>query len=210
MPLFVHLAPTNAVPRIRRAGIKCGRWGVFCMPMLADYYSTHQWTRELKRRGHRRMLAISFWLSDDEPVEVGHYGAPHETMPASAAVKTLMEAEDRLGYEVIVPHAIRPRDIRAVRPIPHVGAGATTRRRMANQRSASATGAAVARSSASALGAIRRNGCDGAPWESSSREDEEPWASWLLNVYGSIWIHLALVGALDAGMIIAISPPQTS
>lgn len=120
MPIFVHLAPATMVARIRRAGIRRGRWGVFCMPMLADYYSTHQWARELKRRGHRRMLAISFWLGDDEPVEVGHYGASHESMSASVAVKTLMEAKDRLGYEVIVPHAISPRAIRAVRPVPHV------------------------------------------------------------------------------------------
>lgn len=70
MPIFVHLAPATMVARIRRAGIWRGRWGVFCIPTLADYYSTHQWARELKRRGHRRMLAISFWLGDDEPVEV--------------------------------------------------------------------------------------------------------------------------------------------
>ncbi|HET9981097.1 MAG TPA: hypothetical protein VFQ32_11665 [Ktedonobacterales bacterium] len=120
MPLFVHLAPANAVARIRRTGIKRGRWGVFCMPMLADYYSTHQWARELKRRGHRRMLAISFWLDGDEPVEVGCYSAPHKTMSASEAVKTLMESDERLGYEVIVPHAISPRAVRSVRPIPHV------------------------------------------------------------------------------------------
>ena len=120
MPLFVYLAPANAVPRIHRAGVKRGRWGVFCMPMLADYYSTHQWARELKRRGHRRMLAISFWLDDTEPVEVGRYSTPHQMMSASEAVKTLMELEDRLGYEVIVPHAISPRDIRAIRPVPHV------------------------------------------------------------------------------------------
>ena len=120
MALFVHLAPAKAVARIRRAGIKRGRWGVFCMPVLADYYTTHQWARELKRRGHRRMLAISFWLDDADLVEVGRFSTPHQTMRASEAVKALMEAEDRQGYEVIVPHAISPRDLRAVRPVPHV------------------------------------------------------------------------------------------
>lgn len=120
MPIFVHLAPANMVARIRRAGIKRGPAGVFCMPMLADYYSTHQWARELKRRGQRTMLAISFWLDDAEPVSVGAYNAPHQTMSASEAVKTLMEAENRLGYEVIVPRAIGAREIRSVRSVPHV------------------------------------------------------------------------------------------
>lgn len=120
MPIFVHIAPANMVAHIRRAGIKRGSRGVFCMPMLADYYSTHQWARELKRRGHRTMLAISFWLDDGEPVSVGAYNTPHQTMSACEAVKTLMEAENRLGYEVIVPRAIGAREIRSVRSVPHV------------------------------------------------------------------------------------------
>ena len=119
MPIFVHLASASAVARIRRGGIKRGHTGVFCMPMLPDYYSTYQWARELKRRGQRTMLAISFWLDDAEPVLVGHYGKPHETMCASEAVRTLLEAEDCLGYEVIVPRAIGPRELRSVRSVPH-------------------------------------------------------------------------------------------
>ena len=121
MPIFVHLAPANAVPRIRRAGVRRGRLGVYCMPMLPDYYSTHQWARELKRRGHRTMLAISFWLDDEELVAAGFYNSSHETMSASEAIKTVMKlkAEYRLGYEVIVPRAIGPREIRTVRSVPH-------------------------------------------------------------------------------------------
>jgi hypothetical protein len=41
-------------------------------------------------------------------------------MSAREAVKTLMEAENRLGYEVIVPRAIGAREIRSVRSVPHV------------------------------------------------------------------------------------------
>lgn len=119
MPMFVHLAPAKAVARIRRAGIKRGPVGVYCMPMLADYYSTHQWARELKRRGQRAMLAISFRVDDSERVLVGVYNRPHQAMSASEAVKTLIAAEDRLGYEVIVPRAISAREIRAIRSVPH-------------------------------------------------------------------------------------------
>jgi len=90
------------------------------MPMLADYYTTHQWARELKRHGHRTMMAISFWLDDAEPVEVGRFFTPHKAMSASEAVKTLMETENRLGYQVVVRRAIGPREIRSVRSMPHV------------------------------------------------------------------------------------------
>jgi hypothetical protein len=66
------------------------------------------------------MLAITFWLDDAELVSVGHYGQPHQTVSASKAIKTLMEVEDRLGYEVIVPRTIAAREIRSVRSLPHV------------------------------------------------------------------------------------------
>lgn len=160
MPIYVHIAPANTVARIRRAGIKRGQWGVFCMPMLADYYSAHQWARELRRRGHRTMMAISFWLDDGETVSVGTYNTPHQTMSASEAVKTLMEADNRLGYEVIAPRAIGAREIHSVRSVPHVmcWAGASIQRRTASRLFAYATGAAAARSSVSATNGIRRNG----------------------------------------------------
>ena len=157
MPIFVHIAPANMVAHIRRAGIKRGSRGVFCMPMLADYYSTHQWARELKRRGHRTMLAISFWLDDGEPVSVGAYNTPHQTLSASEAVKTLMEADNRLGYEVIVPRAIGAREIRSVRSVPHALGWRLIQRRTANRPFAYATGAVVAKSSVSATNATRRN-----------------------------------------------------
>lgn len=120
MPIFVHLAPAKAIAHIRRAGIKRGPRGVFCMPMLPDYYSTHQWARELKRRGHRTMLAIAFRLDDTEPVSLGVYNRPHRVMSASEAVKALLEVDDPLGYEVIVPRSISARELRAIRSVPHV------------------------------------------------------------------------------------------
>ncbi|HEU5348767.1 MAG TPA: hypothetical protein VFU63_09170, partial [Ktedonobacterales bacterium] len=119
MPIFVHLAPAHAIAHIRRAGIKRGPRGVFCMPMLSGYYTTHQWARELKRRGHRTMLAISFRLDDTEPVSLGIYNGPHQTMSASKAVQALLETDNPLGYEVIVPRSIGARELRSIRSVPH-------------------------------------------------------------------------------------------
>jgi hypothetical protein len=56
MPLLVHLTPEKYVARIVRNGIRTGR-GVYCLPVLPSYYVSHQWLRELKRRGQRTILA---------------------------------------------------------------------------------------------------------------------------------------------------------
>ena len=73
MPLLVHLCPERVAPKVLRQGIRGVRWSyadeaVFAMPWLPDYFTTHQWLRELKRRGDRTILAVDFRLSDEEPV----------------------------------------------------------------------------------------------------------------------------------------------
>ncbi|MGE5335029.1 MAG: hypothetical protein ACM3N4_10050 [Nitrososphaerota archaeon] len=65
------------------------------------------------------MLAVSFRLDDTEPVSLGVYNQPHQTMSASEAVKALIEVDDPLGYEVIVPRSIDARELRAIRSVPH-------------------------------------------------------------------------------------------
>jgi hypothetical protein len=117
MALFVHLAPANAVGRVRRAGIRRGQRGVFCLPVLPDYTVTHQWARELRRRGMRTVVAVTFWLADDEPVSVGLYHRPHQQLPAVEATRLILAATLPLGYEVIVPRAIGPDELRAIRPV---------------------------------------------------------------------------------------------
>ena len=59
MPLFVHLTPEKQAKRIRRAGIR-GCPGVYCLPVGPDYYVSHQWLRELKRRGQRTIVGVYF------------------------------------------------------------------------------------------------------------------------------------------------------
>jgi hypothetical protein len=77
MPLFVHLTPERNARAVLRSGLHGGR-GVFCMPLMPDYYLTRQWLRELKRSGQRTIVAVDFRLPPDEPVLVGHYGRPHQ------------------------------------------------------------------------------------------------------------------------------------
>ncbi len=50
MAILVHLAPEKLGARFLKSGI---RKGVYCMPLLPNYYASHQWLRELKRGGQR-------------------------------------------------------------------------------------------------------------------------------------------------------------
>jgi hypothetical protein len=108
MPILSHLTSANDAASIRRTGIKAvslGRGtprGVFCMPRLPDYFASHQWLRELKRRGQRTIVAVDFRLPSDEPVWVGRFHEQHRGI-------------DARGFEVVVPRSIRRDEILRVR-----------------------------------------------------------------------------------------------
>ena len=62
MANFVHLAYVDTITKIRRSGIKPKQIqssknpiGVFCTPVITDYYASHQWARELKRFKNKKM-----------------------------------------------------------------------------------------------------------------------------------------------------------
>lgn len=117
MPQFVHLADDREVSAIQKNGIKAQKvygstekW-VFATPVLQNYYQSHQWLRELKRRGIRTISAVQFRLTDDTPVKVGRYNEPHLAVTAAEAVRIFMEHDDRLGLEVLVPSSITPKAI---------------------------------------------------------------------------------------------------
>src|SRR5688572_15174548 len=126
MPTLVHIADARDVRKIERTGISPSRWrqperrGVYAMPVLPNYFVSHQWMRELKRRGIRTMAGVYFRLPDREPVLVGHYGVQHRPMSASRAVRVIMDAADARGYEVLVPRKIEAREISGVRPVNRV------------------------------------------------------------------------------------------
>jgi hypothetical protein len=127
MPLFVHLTPESRVERIRRNGIsrlrKSSRdrpGGIFAVPVTRSFYVSHQWVRELKRRGQGAISGVYFRLPDNEPVWVGHYGQAHRLMTAAQAVAEFQVAEDRQGWEVIIPRRVSRKEIHRVRSLPQL------------------------------------------------------------------------------------------
>jgi len=71
-----HLGDARAASAYRRSGIRMSRGrvrasGVFAMPVLPDYFASHQWLRELKRRGVRTFIGVYFRIPDEEIVLVG-------------------------------------------------------------------------------------------------------------------------------------------
>ncbi len=127
MPMFVHLAPESRVTLIRRNGI--GRLrkaqgerpgGLYAMPVTRNFYVSHQWLRELKRRGQGAVAGIYFRIPDDEPVWVGHYGQAHRAMTAAQATAEFSVAENREGWEVIIPRRVEAKEIHRVRSLPQV------------------------------------------------------------------------------------------
>ena len=124
MANFVHLAPESEQKRILKGGIKAqslywhGMKGVFCMPVLPDFYVTFQWLRELKRSGQRSYVGIQFKLPDQEVVYVGHYNKRPLKVSAAQAASIVGEHQDGLGLEVFIPRKIAANEIRRVRALP--------------------------------------------------------------------------------------------
>ncbi|HEX8243293.1 MAG TPA: hypothetical protein VF541_07350 [Longimicrobium sp.] len=126
MAMFVHLAPEKLAPAIRRGGLRPLRVrgrsarGVYAVPVTPNFVRTHQWLRELKRRGDRTLVGVYFRVPDDTPVTVGHYGHGPRVMTAAEAVRLFMGADDVLGWEVIFAEAVKPAQIHAVRRLPNL------------------------------------------------------------------------------------------
>jgi hypothetical protein len=127
MAMFVHLAPEsrtaqicrNGLRRLRRAANDRPR-GVFAVPVVRNFYISHQWLRELKRRNRGPVAGVYFRIADDEQVLVGHYNQAHRWMSAAEAVGTFLEAADAQGWEVVIPRRIEASEIHRVRQLPQV------------------------------------------------------------------------------------------
>ena len=125
MTSFVHIADERDAASIRRTGLKLASgqirpdrpWGVFALPVVANFLLSHQWVRELKRRGHRTAVGVYFKLDTAELVWAGLYNEPKKQMTAGQAAAVL-RAVQSFGFEVIVPHGIGARSITAVRQLP--------------------------------------------------------------------------------------------
>jgi hypothetical protein len=130
MPMFVHLTQEKNINAILRNGVsrlrkRSGRPpGVYAMPVTRNFFVSHQWLRELKRRGPGAIAGVYFRIPDDEIVWVGHYNQAHQQMTAAeaAALMSRSETQDELreGYEVIIPRRIGKTEIKRARILPQV------------------------------------------------------------------------------------------
>ena len=112
MPQFIHLADDREIAMIQKNGIK-GRemYGtkskvVYATPVLQDFYRSHQWIRELRRRGIKVISAVQFRVDDDVPVSVGRFNGEHVDVTTAEAVKIFMEHDTGMGLEAIFAGSI--------------------------------------------------------------------------------------------------------
>jgi len=125
MARFVHLTHESAAKKIQRTGIRRNRTrfgvvGVYATPVMPNFYATHQWLRDLKRRGHRVIVGVYFKIPDEEVVMVGHYNNSHRSVMAAEAVDIVTRASDPRGYEVVIERSISPKEIHKIRGLPQV------------------------------------------------------------------------------------------
>ncbi len=116
MVSFVHIADKNDEVSIVKNGIrslkrKTGVRGVYAVPVVPNYATTHQWGRELKRRGIKTLLCVQFKIPDDEFVLVGKYNGEKLQMTASEAAAAVLTHTDPMGLEVVVPRKIMAKEI---------------------------------------------------------------------------------------------------
>jgi len=122
---LTHLTRESNRGRILRGGIRPRRRrgvtiGVYAMPVLPNFFVSHQWLRELRRRGRPPLIGVDFVVPDDEPVLVGHYSQAHHEMTAAEAGALIMRAEDPIGYEVVLPRGVAAAEIAGTRAVPQV------------------------------------------------------------------------------------------
>lgn len=127
MPLLTHITSAHHAPAIRRSGLTLPRCrypetdtykhGIFALPVIDNFLLSHQWLRELKRRGFRVAVGVYFRVPDQEQVWAGRYNQP-KTLLTAAEAAAWLRRDQLLGFEVIIPRAIAAADITAIRALP--------------------------------------------------------------------------------------------
>ncbi|MFO0930371.1 MAG: hypothetical protein U0736_25645 [Gemmataceae bacterium] len=123
MALFVHLTSRNGSGFVATASRLRRPWGafpggVFAVPVTGNFYISHQWLRELKRRNAGPIAAVTFRIPDDERVWVGHYNQAHRWMTAAEAVAEFRADPPREGWQVVIPRRIAAAEIHRTRSLP--------------------------------------------------------------------------------------------
>jgi hypothetical protein len=126
MAAFVHLTAERNLKSILRNGITrlshrgSETPGVYVSPVTPNYYASHQWVRELKRRSAGPIIAIYLRIPDEEQVSVGRYKDEHFQMTAAQAIAMVMQCEYIGGVEVIVPRKIGKDEVLRVQSVSQV------------------------------------------------------------------------------------------
>jgi len=125
MVSFVHIADKNDERAILRTGIRAlkrrsGLRGVYAMPVIPNFTTTHQWARELKRRGNRTLICVQFKIPDLEQVLVGKYNGEKLEMTAAEALGAVLNHTDPMGLEVVIPRKIAAKEITRTYVAPRV------------------------------------------------------------------------------------------
>jgi hypothetical protein len=120
MPTLVHITDEKNSARIERSGIALSKWRrmIYFMPVLQDHFISHQWLRELKRRGIRVLVGVYFRLPSEETVWAGRYNEPHRQMPLVEAIRLLRSLPDPLGFEMFIERKIEAGEIVRIRHLP--------------------------------------------------------------------------------------------
>lgn len=120
MPTLVHITDEKNSARIERSGIALSKWRgvIYFMPVLENHFISHQWLRELKRRGARVLVGVYFRLPSSETVWVGKYNEPHQQVTLGEAIGILRSLPDPLGFEMFVERKILPGEISKIRHLP--------------------------------------------------------------------------------------------
>ena len=128
MALFVHFTDENNKNSIIKNGIKMETIhyeniskGIFCMPVIPDFYATHQWVRELKQyNSGNEILAVYFRIPDNEIIFCGKYNEKIVKINAAEAHNKLMNLEDKMGFQAIIDRKIYQNEITKIKNIPQI------------------------------------------------------------------------------------------
>lgn len=126
---LVHLARASSEPAIGKGGLRGTKAtiattpttktalarAVYGMPVVADFWTTFQWLRELRRGHDERLVAVYFRVPDSESVYFGRYNEPHVARTAAAAAAWVLK--NPVGAQVVVPRSIAAKDIVAIRRV---------------------------------------------------------------------------------------------
>ena len=88
------------------------------MPVLPEFYISHQWLRELKRSGAKTIVGVYFKLDSKTLVYAGKYNEEHRQITLGEAIREIMSLADPRGYELIIDRKISSKEIQRISRLP--------------------------------------------------------------------------------------------